>query len=286
MHAPDLRTDLPVFEVLQNNVDTSDLDRTMLDEHGGPKVVPAAVWRSIPGPQLRLWCHRHGFYGLPTTELVAWLRRQIDGRRALEIGAGNGSLGRALGIDAVDNHSQTWPAVALHYASLGQPVVRYGPNVEREDALEAVRRRRPQVVIGQWVTQYADPLLSPPPGGGAPYGIREIDLIAEVETYIVVGNLAIHGRKNVCVIDHAQITPGWVVSRSATSALDCLLGWGELVPARPPNEAEVRSFERTAGRPERQAETVRAYALSAELTLAGARRTLEAALRGDVETTP
>ena len=198
------------------NQDTSNLDTLLLDANGLLKVVPASVYAGIPWDKLRLWTHKRAVYGLPTTELVEYLRRLIGGRRAIEIGSGNGCLGRSLGIPLTDNHLQTRPDVKVLYALQGQPCIEYPPDVEKLDALEAVHKYHPQVVIGSWITQYSDG--SRP---GSIFGIHEETLldIPGVEAYLMFGSIRNHEHKSICKRPHKVIQEIWMWSRADDSAL-------------------------------------------------------------------
>lgn len=204
------------------------LDRLLLDEQGRLKVVPAAVYDEIWHPDLRIWCHEHAFYGLPTTELIDFLRVEIGNRTALEIGAGNGSFGRALGVRMTDSYIQV-PGrsvmVDAMYETLGQPRVQYGADVEELEARDAIRKYRPKVVFGSWVTQKVSANLPAPPGGGSIHGIDEEWLLGRVETYIVVGNLAIHGRKQIMRHNPRVVTEPWIKSRASMPEGNCVLIW-------------------------------------------------------------
>lgn len=212
--------------------DASYIDAILLNEEGRLKPVPSAVLATIPHDDLRYWCNRKAVYGLPTTELVAWLGERIAGRTAIEIGSGNGCLGRALGIPRTDSHVQATPKMRLIYTLQGQPVITYGTDVEQLDAVEAVQKYRPQVVIGQWVTQYISPDEPPPPGGGSVYGIKERVILADpvVEEYLVVGNLLIHGAKSI-LQDPPQgwkvdaVAAPWIWSRASEPMANCILIW-------------------------------------------------------------
>lgn len=109
----------------------------------------------------------HGpVYLLPTRE---WIRalvrtiRRLGARRVLEVAAGDGFLARCLAeaapdleVLAADDGSWERPRGRMSAADRremrGQrvPGLRLGPNVERLDALRAVRRHRPDLVIVAW----------------------------------------------------------------------------------------------------------------------------------------
>lgn len=207
-----------VMEILPN-VDVSYLDKVLL-KNGEVQVVPSATLKDIDYTHLRLWCHKHAVYGLPTTELIEFLKPVISGYVAIEVGAGNGVFGRALGITSTDSMIQQKDArMVAYYKMLGQPPVTYGKNVVDMEASEAIKTIKPDIVFGSWVTQYISPLLDPPPGGGSVFGLRESEFIRDIKKYIVFGNEDIHGFKllfnepGVDVIRHKDTDHFW--SRAA-----------------------------------------------------------------------
>lgn len=188
------------------------------DLPGRVRVLPAEFWASTTPAERALVAARHGLYGLPTVELVTWLREFIGGRRAIEIGAGNGALAHALGIPATDSCLQTDPAIAAYYAALGQALVTYGPNVEKLDAHAALRKHRPQVVIGCWVTHKYDPARHG--AGGNEFGIVEEAIVDACEHYVLIGNERVHKDKSVWRRPHQKFEPPWLYSRSVNGSKD------------------------------------------------------------------
>jgi hypothetical protein len=107
-----------------------------------------------------------GIYCFYSKPLVRQLAELIGDRPVLEIAAGDGTLTRFLAdagadVTATDNHS--WRDVDFPDA------------VERQDAREAVRTRRPPVVICSW----------PPAGNDFE---REVFRTDSVELYVVIGS--------------------------------------------------------------------------------------------------
>lgn len=203
------------------------LDASLLDKQGLLRVQPAEFFAATDARMLRLWCHFRGVYQLPTLELVDWLRQRIGARSALEVGAGRGWLGRALGVRATDNHCQSWPDVRAIYAAMGQPVTEYGHDVECIAANPAIVKYQPEVVFGCWVTQLADAQKRLPPGGGSVYGIDEHDVLRRVRTYIVVGNDAVHGGKEIMAGPHETIRAAWLWSRATYPKQNAIYIWDQ-----------------------------------------------------------
>ena len=202
--------------------DVNYLDELLLDEQGRLRIVPSSVYEGLNWDELRLWMHHRAVYGLPTTELIEYLTGLIGDRTAIEIGAGNGCFGRALDIPMTDSFTQRDPEVAFLYQIQGQPTVDYGSDVEKLEALEAVKKYRPQVVFGSWVTQWSPGPHHP----GSAWGIREDQLLELVETYIVFGSIRNHGTKDICARPHHVATNDptspevpWMWSRAKDTAL-------------------------------------------------------------------
>ena len=218
-------------------VDTSatrDLAPLLLDAQGRLKVMPSAFYASTTRQERALFGVRHAHYGLPTTELVAWLDELIAGRRAIEIGAGSGVLSGALGIVGTDNRMQEWPQVRAHYERLRQPVIRYGARVRELDAAGALRALRPQVVVASWVTHRYDP--SRHAAGGNAHGVLEEAVIEGCETYVFIGNSHVHRDKPIWRLPHTRIEPAWVFSRAHNGSPDFVAVWGRerrLPPVEP-----------------------------------------------------
>lgn len=202
---------------------TRDIAPLLLDARGLPRVCDAAELAPTTAQERMLFGVRHGIYSFPTAQLCAFLRARIGARRAIEIGAGHGALARALSIPATDNRQQEDPEVRAYYDSLGQPTIRYGDHVEKLDALEAVARHRPQVVVACWVTHRFDP--AHPQRGGSTSGVDEAALIEGCEEYIFIGNEQVHAHKPIWDLPHEKLTPPWLYSRALNGTPDFIAIW-------------------------------------------------------------
>lgn len=200
-----------------------DIAPEVLDDRGCLRVLSAAYWVTTTPDERALFGHRHGLYSFPTVELVEHLRGIIGGRSAIEIGAGHGVLAEALGIPATDNRMQEWPKYRAIYAVTGQPAVPYGPNVVDCHASRAVRRYKPQVVVGCWVTHLYDPARYE--AGGNEVGVDEEDILRHCETYVVVGNEKVHAGKKVWNRPHKVEYPPFVYSRAHNGTRDFIATW-------------------------------------------------------------
>lgn len=212
------------FDVLMA-IDVSYLDERWLDENGRIRLLPAEEFRSVPLDHLRIWCHKHARYGIPTLELVEWLREQIDDQMAIEVGAGCGDLGYHLGIIRTDSYIQTDPKVRSYFFSLGQVPVTPPPDVIRMDAERAVRKYKPDVVIASWLTRRFVPGRDRQGVSQAfAYGAREEEIV-RAATYIHIGNRNVHGEKNILSLPHEEYQFDWLVSRARDQSQNVIWVW-------------------------------------------------------------
>lgn len=206
---------------LLRDADIRPVDALMLRPDGLLNVVPTWKLKEFEHNTLQVWCVKRGIYQFPTEELLDWLSVQIAGRKAIEICAGNGVLGRELGIPATDNYMQTMPELVAHYKLMGQEPITPPPDVRRFDSNQAVRHFRPEVVIGAWVTQLGHP--------GEDYasavGTDELTIIQSAK-YVHIGNGGTHARKRIMGRKHATIQSDWLVSRAIDQSLNHACVWG------------------------------------------------------------
>lgn len=200
-----------------------DISGDVLDAQGRLRVLPTAYWAGTTTEERALFGHRHGLYSFPTVELVEYLRTLIGGRTAIEIGAGHGVLAEALGIPATDSRMQEWDKYRALYAAAGQAIVPYGPNIIGCHASRAVRRYKPQVVIGCWVTHLYDRARHA--AGGSEVGIDEEDILRNCAAYIVVGNEKVHAGKKIWRHPHRIEYPPFVYSRASNGTREFVATW-------------------------------------------------------------
>lgn len=202
---------------------TRDLAPQALGPDGRLRVLPAAFWAGTTVAERALFGTRHGLYSFPTTELAAHLGALIAGRPAIEIGAGHGVLAAALGITGTDSYQQAKEPYKTYYRLHGQPAVPYGPDVVEAHASRAVRRYRPQVVIGCWVTHKYDRARHA--AGGNEAGVDEEDILRNCQMYIVVGNEQVHAGKKIWARPHQISYPPFVYSRAVNGTRDFIAVW-------------------------------------------------------------
>jgi hypothetical protein len=196
----------------------------LMGDKGVIKLLPAAAYDAFDPDGLRLWCMRNARYGLPTVELIAWLKNYIGDRSVIEIGSGAGDLAHHLGIKGTDSKIQSDPKAAMFYILTQQPTIRYPNWIERREALAAVRKYKPQVVVASWVTNWIDP-HNTPPGGGCMFGVHEDQLLATGVTYVFIGNLLVHQHKPILKVPHQELALPFIRSRAYDPSQDRVLIW-------------------------------------------------------------
>jgi hypothetical protein len=214
------------------------LDTLFLNPEGGITLESAAKWTSYHPYARAAWCQQHGFYGLPTRELVAFLREVIGDKRALEIGSGSAELGAHLEIPMTDSGIQCTPQMRLVYEMMGQRVTEPGPRVERLCAQEAIAKYEPQMVIGSWITRRFVPGVDVEGAAQAfREGVDEEALLEQVPGYVLVGNTRSHGEKTILSHPHVRLQAPWLLSRSIYAGDNVIYLFGQ--SDAPWNDAHV-----------------------------------------------
>lgn len=211
------------FMHVANPSSVKDLSPLLLDEKGKLRPVPASVLAETTVVERALFGMRHAVYGLLTNELLGYLKEVLGNKSAIEVGAGHGQLARYLGIPATDNRQQEWPEVAAYYRLMGQPVIQYGDNVERIDAISAAKKYQPDIVVGSWITHRYDPLRHE--AGGNQDGVDEQELLNHCGAYLFVGNREVHKHKAIWTEPHEIIEPSWLYSRAHNGSPDFIAIW-------------------------------------------------------------
>lgn len=189
-----------------------DISPDVLDQNGRLKIMPEEYYSGTTRMERALLGHKHALYGLHTQEVVNFLRQLIAGRSAIEIGSGNGVLAEALRIPATDNRQQEFDEIKFAYKIMGQPTINYGANVERLDAIEAIRKYRPQVVVASWVTHLYR--VEAHEAGGNMHAPDEREILRNCETYVMISNDAVHLGNPLLSTPHTRVDGDWIYSRA------------------------------------------------------------------------
>lgn len=214
-----LRHGIPDWQMKEFDPDSvRDLTPDAIGPDGRLRILPTEYWDNTTVPERAVFGNRHGLYGLPTVELIDHLKELIGDRTAIEIGAGSGVLGDALGITATDSYQLTLPKYRRIYADVGQAIAPYGPNVEHYDAIRAAVKYKPQVIIGSWITHKYDPARAWAKGNEL--GVDEYLLLQGCDYYIHIGNELVHSGKEIWDAPHRIYYPPFVYSRAFNGSRD------------------------------------------------------------------
>jgi hypothetical protein len=192
--------------------DLTELTKEVMTADGKLIIKPSRFWKEREGRddnEIRYFMHQYGIYVMPTTELIDWLRENIIGS-AIEIGAGNGAISRALSVPITDSRMQERAEIKFMYQLSGQPVIEYPKDVEKLDAIEAINKYKPETVIGAFITHKYDASI----GEGNAWGVEEEILLKRVKRYINIGNKITHKKKPILKLPHEEYQFDWLVTRA------------------------------------------------------------------------
>lgn len=170
--------------------DCSQIEQKAFDKDGLLQALPAAFYEQFSENKVMNFMYNHGIYVVPTLELIEFLKNHMEGT-TIEIGAGTGGIGRALGIKMTDSKQQNENHIKLYYAIGKTPPIKYPYDVEKLDAKLAIQKYKPDTVIGCFVTHR----FSEKNKTGMMNGIDEYWVLKNVRKYIVVGNEFTHKDK-------------------------------------------------------------------------------------------
>jgi hypothetical protein len=213
-------TKSPITQIIVTDVAAMEKE---LMPNGELLVVPAEIYLKKYYAELPYFAYKHAFYTLPTTELIEFLKKEIGDRTAIEIGSGNGIIGKVLGIPCTDSKLQRNPMVQIFYTASTQPTIKYPEWIIRMDALAAAKHYKPDVIVGSWITGK----YNPKKGIGNQWGPREDKLLKHCKKYIHIGNKFVHDWKDILELPHKEIKLDGYVSRSSRPEGNVIYIWGE-----------------------------------------------------------
>jgi hypothetical protein len=188
--------------------DISQLEKKLYKK-GLLQIKPSSFYKKIPREVLLYFAYVKGIYVFPTKELVEWLKKNSSGNM-IEIGAGHGAIGRSLCIPITDSRMQEIPEVKSYYAIMGQPVIEYPNDIEKLEAMEAIKKYKPSTIFGAFIThKWKDGMED-----GNILGVDEDVLIKNVDMYISVINKHTHKTKPILKIPHEEHYFPWLITRT------------------------------------------------------------------------
>ncbi len=170
--------------------------------------MPSAFYELQDRQSLSAWCIIRGFYCLPTLELIDWLRERVGDElgpgqpSVIEVGAGHGAIGRALGIPTTDSREHEEPAMAAAIQAMRQGLTICPPDVEKATAAEAAEKYRPHTLIASWVTWRYNPMRHD--DGGSDRGVDWRKMLAKpfLQRLIFIGHERIHAPMGIFDMPH------------------------------------------------------------------------------------
>lgn len=208
-----------------------DFTASVYDGDGNFLVKPASFYHQTDSIILRIFATVAGIYQFLTTELIDWLRNEIEGFKTIEICAGLGLIGRPLGIVMTDSHIQQTEEFQNKLREnipgiRGHAMTKPPKDVKKYEAFEAVHTFMPRCVVGAFVTQYTTAnettILGIP---GSPFGPKEWDIVKRVQKYIMIGHAGVHARKEIFSLPHKEYLFPWLVNRCEDQSLNRIWVW-------------------------------------------------------------
>lgn len=186
------------------------------------RILPASEWEKFSWMEIRTLMHFSATYVLPTSELINELKTLIGDHSAIEIGAGNGWIGRALGIPLTDSFQQRDdPETVLMYTLMRQPLIQYPDDIIKMEAIEAVEHFHPHTVLGAYITHKWEYGMS----NGNMHGVDFKALLQKVKRLILVGNLETHADNPLMCYKHQEIQLSGLITRSEDSSSNRIFVW-------------------------------------------------------------
>ena len=207
--------------VIEKGTTTENIRKTVM-EGREMRILPASVWESFSWSEVRLLLHETGTYVVPTEELIEFLDGLIGEESAIEICAGNGFIGRELGIPVTDSYQQQDdPATSLLYSLAGQPTIKDPKDVVKLEANKAVDKFRPHTVIACYAThKWRYDTMS-----GNDKGVDFQKLLRKVKRLVLVGNTEVHKDNPLMEIPHEEIILPGYITRSAHPETNRIFIW-------------------------------------------------------------
>lgn len=210
---------------LLNPEKLTDISAELLLPNGKLKLLSYKDYQQFEWDDVRFFCWKYCRYGLPTIELIEFLKNQIGNRGAIEIGSGHGDLGYHLGIPMTDSYVQSDKDFIDTLALAGQNAISYPPDIEKLEALDAIAKYKPQVVVSSWVTHK----WREGQANGFIRGVEQDKILPQCETYILIGNDAIHKHSPIMAKAHHKVRRDFLLSRATKTNLNYMYFWGKFV---------------------------------------------------------
>lgn len=187
------------------------------DYHFHP--IPANEVRKYNFDTINYFMQVAGIYTFPTMELIDWLNDQVDEvyedtiTPAIEIGCGNGWIGRSLEIPFSDSRVHDKLEIKMMMESCGCIPIQYPDDVKTLEASDAIRMYHPEYIIASY------PVAKFIPGSdyGSVYGIDQQFVSTHCHKYFFIGNKRVHSRDPLMKRKHQEIELDGLITRGDNS---------------------------------------------------------------------
>ena len=187
------------------------------------KLYKSSFFKDYDLQDIQAFAVQNSLYQIPTSELIEFLKQWIVPGKTIEIGSGKGVIGKCLRIPCTDSHMQAEPHIKMFYNMFKQKPIVYPCHVEKLGALAAIEKYKPEVVIGSWITSPMDI----DGNEGNSLGPDEEEILKKVDTYILIGNEKVHGRKIIRKYSHREYTADWLITRGRSQNLNRIYIWSK-----------------------------------------------------------
>jgi hypothetical protein len=154
-----------------------EMDQILLGEDGYLQILPEEVYEQFTQSELAHWAVSMGYWIYPTQELIDAITSIME-FPGLEICAGTGILGRALGIKSIDLKLSKYKFYRDLFRNNNMAEPNYGPWVVEGEAGKTIKDDKPTTVVGSYVISRG--------GERAPWGINEDILLNCVKQVILI----------------------------------------------------------------------------------------------------
>jgi hypothetical protein len=183
-------------------------------------VRPHHWWLDYGLDNVQSFMWKHGMYVVPTRELSEWVSNNAVGRR-VEIGCGNGAIGRDLSFPITDSKMHDSLEYRMYMLSLKQPPTEYPEDVVKMEATEAILHYGADTAFGCFITHRFDDATQ----SGNVYGPDTMGFLKLLKMYVMVGNLKTHRNEPLLKLSHEELQFPWLITRSADQSLNRIFVW-------------------------------------------------------------
>lgn len=182
--------------------------------------IPYDDIKNVGAENLNLAMQALALYTFPTTEVIEFLKNEIDdgdeefAPDAIEICAGSGWIGRSLDIPITDSYMQSRDDIKEVYERNGCVTIEYPSDVEKLDAISAIKKYEPEFVVGSYVTRKWG--LGSRKDGNM-YGVDTSWVVNNCHKFFLIGNENVHSGDPIMKRNHKTYSEKWLITRGDIS---------------------------------------------------------------------